>query len=91
MKLLDAGGPCDLPLRIYTGGGIGIYRYEYDEGAAITRGGVHVFAGMDVPLREHVSAGVAVSMHGIGGPHDNPVFSELFFAGQVSVGVRLVF
>jgi hypothetical protein len=91
MKLLDAQGPCDLPLRFYAGGGFGIYRYEYDEGAAITRGGVHLFAGMDVQLREHVSAGVAVSMHGIEGPHRKPVFSELFFAGQVSVGVKLVF
>ena len=91
MRLLDAPGPCDLPLRFYGGGGIGIYRYEYDEGTAITRGGVHVFAGMDVQLREHVSAGVAVSIHAIGGPDRHPVFSHLFFAGQLSVGVKLVF
>ena len=91
MKVLDSRGPCDLPLRIYAGGGIGVYRYEYDEGSAITRGGVHVFAGMDVQLREHVSAGVAVSMHGIDGPHQKPVFSSLFFAGQASFGVKLVF
>ena len=91
MKILDGPAPCDFPLRIYAGGGIGVYRYEYDEGAAITRGGVHVFAGMDVQFREHVSVGVAVSMHGIGGPHRKPVFSDLFFAGQASFGVKFVF
>jgi hypothetical protein len=52
---------------------------------------VHVFAGLDVQFSEHVSAGVAVSMHGIGGPHQKPVFSGLFFAGQASFGVKFVF
>lgn len=91
MKILDAPGPCDFPLRMYAGGGFGVYRYEYEAGGVITRGGVHFFGGLDVMFREHASVGVAFSMHGIGGPDRKPVFSEVLFALQLSVGVKLVF
>ena len=83
--------PCDVPLRMYAGGGFGVYRYEYAEGGAVTRGGAHVFGGIDVLFNDHAAVGVAVSMHYIGGPDRKPVFSELFFAGQFSVGMKFGF
>jgi hypothetical protein len=61
------------------------------QGGAITRGGVHGFAGMDVLLGEHAAISVDVSTHFVGGPDRRPVFSELFMPGGLSVGIKFGF
>jgi hypothetical protein len=85
------GRPCDIPLRLFAGGGVGVYRYEYGQGGAITRGGAHVFAGMDILLGDHAAIALGVAVHFVGGPDRKPVFSELFTPGQFSVGVKFGF
>ena len=85
------GRPCDLPLRLFAGFGMGAYRYEYSQGRAVTRAGAHVFAGMDFLLGERAAISIAASMHFIDGPGLKPVFSNLFSTGGLSVGMKFGF
>ena len=84
--------PCGSPLRLYLGGGIGVYRYRFrDQRLATTRNGVHVLVGVEVQPRDRVAFAVDLGLHAVRGPGLDPVQSYLLTVGQATAGIRFLF
>ena len=84
--------PCGAPLRLYLGGGFGVYRYRFrDQRMGTTRSGAHGLLGIEVLPRERVAVAVDVALHAVRGPGRDPVDSYLLTMGQVTAGVRFLF
>ena len=82
------GQSCNPWVRLFAGGGAGVYRYEYESGGARSRFGLHVVAGVDVTVSRRITITAVGSMHAADGPDRAPVFSNTFFAAQGSIGIK---
>jgi hypothetical protein len=84
--------PCGAPVRVYAGGGIGVYRYRFrDQRLATTRNGLHALIGVEVLPRERVAVALDFSLHAVRGPDRDPVQSYTLMVGQASAGIRFLF
>ena len=83
---------CLYPLFGYVGGGIGLYRYRFaGDGTSITRPGVHLMAGLDIPVGYRLAVNGEVGFEAARGPDQVPVFSHILFMLRATVGMRLRF
>jgi hypothetical protein len=83
---------CRWPLRLYAGGGLGVYHYRSDNGDVdATRLGIQGFAGFDLLVSDRTAVTTEVGVHVVGGPDAPPVFSVILWALRAHVGVRIRF
>jgi hypothetical protein len=78
------------PLGIYTGVGIGVYRYHIQHGAASNRTarGLHALAGLEyLPKDRRRSLRVETELHFVGDPGHDQVWAYTMFGLSASVGV----
>jgi len=83
---------CGAPIRPYTGFGVGVYRYRFpDQGVAVTTGGLHGIAGVDVMPDERFGFTAEIGIHAINGPRRKPVFSTVLWSVRATIGARFLF
>ena len=84
--------PCGAPMRFFAGLGAGVYRYRFqDQRVKTMTGGLHGILGLDVQPSDAFAIGVEIGIDAVGGPHRDPVFSEVLWMIRATATAKLLF